>query len=132
MSSVTKSFYVSNILGRAVNHLNNKCRALLCLALLLAYFLGVRRPEILLRSKRDQKGRQKTPFPTFLLPYIQPIQQGSDVDLLIDPAMRLTNEVPCVVDKLSFEMGKEEIITKPFATINSLGCLGGFKIELGV
>jgi len=91
--------------------------------------------EVQTRPKRKAKDSSfplDDPFPTFLLPYIQPIQQGSDVDLLIDPAMRLTNEVPCVVDKLSFEMGKEEIITKPFATINSLGCLGGFKIELGV
>jgi len=57
LSSITKNFYVINNLGRAVNRLKNACRALLCLALLLDYFFGVRRPKILLGSKRDQKGR---------------------------------------------------------------------------
>jgi hypothetical protein len=61
------------------------------------------------------------PFLTFLLQQIQPIQQGGNVDLLVDPAMRLTNEVPCVVDELGFEIGKEEIMDKTsFAMVSSL------------
>lgn len=52
-----KNLDVSESWAEIVNYLNYARRAFLCLALLVAYFIVLRRPETMLGFKRGKKGR---------------------------------------------------------------------------